>query len=140
MDGCRVRICCGHKTPEGHLSSAAAGRENIANSPVAVMTSSAPYSECDNTGHPPTAPPVEHSLADPLQCEHDAENSATDEKEHSREYPSNIQRALILGPVTLTYFLWFLDLAVVSTATPAITTQFNSLVDVGWYALEENLR
>ena len=46
-----------------------------------------------------------------------------------------MQRALILGPVTLTYFLWFLDLAVVSTATPTITAQFNSLVDVGWYAL-----
>lgn len=50
-----------------------------------------------------------------------------------RNYPSGIQRALILGPVTLTYFLFFLDLAVVSTATPAITSRFNSLVDVGWH-------
>jgi len=50
-----------------------------------------------------------------------------------REYITGTKRALILGPVTLTYFLFFLDLAVVSTATPAITSQFNSLVDVGWY-------
>jgi hypothetical protein len=105
-----------------------------------VATSGAPYSECDNIDQLTTAPPVEHSLAGPLQYEHDTENRATDKKEHSREYPSNMQRALILGPVTLTYFLWFLDLAVVSTATPAITSQFDSLVDVGWYALEENLR
>lgn len=50
----------------------------------------------------------------------------------SHEYPSGIARALIIGPVTLTYFLFFLDLAVLSTATPAITSDFNSLVDVGW--------
>ncbi|KAK5150073.1 hypothetical protein LTS14_010438 [Recurvomyces mirabilis] len=40
---------------------------------------------------------------------------------------------LVLAPVILTYFLWFLDLAVLSTATPAITSEFNSLVDVVWY-------
>ena len=47
---------------------------------------------------------------------------------------SPIARVLVLVPVILTYFLWFLDLAVISTATPAITSEFNSLVDVGWYA------
>jgi hypothetical protein len=47
---------------------------------------------------------------------------------------SRIARVLVLVPVILTYFLWFLDLAVISTATPAITSEFNSLVDVGWYA------
>lgn len=62
------------------------------------------------------------------------EKSALDGK---REYPTGITRALILGPVTLTYFLFFLDLAVLSTATPAITSQFNSLVDVGWYGSQE---
>ena len=41
-------------------------------------------------------------------------------------------RVLVLLPVILTYFLWFLDLAVVSTATPAITSEFKSIVDVGW--------
>ena len=45
---------------------------------------------------------------------------------------SRIARVLVLVPVILTYFLWFLDLAVISTATPAITSEFNSLVDVGW--------
>lgn len=55
------------------------------------------------------------------------------ELEDNHEYPSGIARALILGPVTLTYFIFFLDLAVVSTATPAITSAFGSLVDVGWW-------
>ena len=53
-------------------------------------------------------------------------------KQSQLEPLSRTARLLILGPVTLAYFLWFLDLAVVSTATPAITSEFHSLVDVGW--------
>jgi hypothetical protein len=48
------------------------------------------------------------------------------------EYPTGLSVTLILTSVTLAYFLFFLDLAVISTATPVITSQFNSLVDVGW--------
>ena len=48
------------------------------------------------------------------------------------EYPTGPSVTLILTSVTLAYFLFFLDLAVISTATPVITSQFNSLVDVGW--------
>ena len=48
------------------------------------------------------------------------------------EYPTGLSVTLILISVTLAYFLFFLDLAVISTATPVITSQFNSLVDVGW--------
>lgn len=58
-------------------------------------------------------------------------NNETPQKEQSGL--SRTARVLVLVPVILTYFLWFLDLAVVSTATPAITTEFNSIVDVGWY-------
>lgn len=70
-----------------------------------------------------------------LQTTDDSEKSAPDDavRDNGREYPSGIARILILGPVTLTYFVFFLDLAVVSTAAPAITSTFNSLLDVGWY-------
>jgi len=61
-----------------------------------------------------------------------------DEEEPKREYVTGIKKAMILGPITLTYFLFFLDLAVLSTATPAITSRFNSLVDVGWYVSERS--
>lgn len=50
-----------------------------------------------------------------------------------RKLPTGLALWAILGPVTITYFLIFLDMCVVSTATPAITEQFNSIVDVGWY-------
>ncbi|KAF4162683.1 hypothetical protein CNMCM6936_001764 [Aspergillus lentulus] len=63
-----------------------------------------------------------------------AEKSASsDDAEPKYEYPSGLAVSLILTSVTLAYFLFFLDLAVLSTATPAITSEFDSLVDVGWY-------
>ncbi|RMZ82141.1 hypothetical protein DV738_g1888, partial [Chaetothyriales sp. CBS 135597] len=78
---------------------------------------------------------ADHSQPESLQNSDGSEKitpkGAVDEDVH--EYPSRLARVMILGPVTLTYFLFFLDLAVVSTATPAITSQFHSLVDVGWY-------
>lgn len=84
---------------------------------------------------------AEHSEPVSLQNRDDAEKSTSaGALADKRDYPPGIKRALILGPVTLTYFLWFLDLAVVSTATPAITSQFNSLVDVGWYGTGRNLK
>ncbi|CAI7653011.1 unnamed protein product [Penicillium glandicola] len=63
-----------------------------------------------------------------------AEISASSEDGESKpQYPGGVAVTLILTSVTLAYFLFFLDLAVISTATPAITSQFDSLVDVGWY-------
>lgn len=59
-------------------------------------------------------------------------NASSDDVELKRVYPTGLSVTLILTSVTLAYFLFFLDLAVISTATPAITSQFNSLVDVGW--------
>lgn len=59
-------------------------------------------------------------------------SSPSDDAELKYAYPTGLSVTLILTSVTLAYFLFFLDLAVISTATPAITSQFNSLVDVGW--------
>lgn len=81
------------------------------------------------------APQEPAEASHPVSVRDGTEKSTPDDAQaHHRDYPTGITRALILGPITLTYFLFFLDLAVVSTATPAITSQFNSLVDVGWYA------
>ncbi|OQE26979.1 hypothetical protein PENFLA_c006G06143 [Penicillium flavigenum] len=59
--------------------------------------------------------------------------SASSDDEPKSNYPTGLPLTLILTSVTLSYFLFFLDLAVISTATPAITSQFDSLIDVGWY-------
>ncbi|KAL3443334.1 major facilitator superfamily domain-containing protein [Aspergillus insuetus] len=71
---------------------------------------------------------------DSIQKHDGAEKSSSSEDtELKYQYPSGVAVTLILTSVTLAYFLFFLDLAVLSTATPAITSEFDSLVDVGWY-------
>ncbi|KAJ5707545.1 hypothetical protein N7488_007346 [Penicillium malachiteum] len=69
-----------------------------------------------------------------LETRDGAELSAySDGAEAKRQYPSGLAVTFILISITLAYFLFFLDLAVISTASPSITSEFNSLVDVGWY-------
>lgn len=53
--------------------------------------------------------------------------------EHQHEFLEGMQLIFVLVPLTLIYFLVMLDSSIVSTATPQITSDFNSLLDVGWY-------
>nr|CAG8993152.1 Efflux pump [Penicillium sclerotiorum] len=55
-------------------------------------------------------------------------DAAPDDYKHT--YPTGPKLWSILLAVTLTYYLLFLDLAVISTATPTITTEFDSLTDI----------
>ncbi|KAJ6784823.1 hypothetical protein PWT90_10126 [Aphanocladium album] len=64
-----------------------------------------------------------------LSQHHDTEKSI--EEDRSINYPGGFPLAMILTSVTLANFLFFLDLAVISTATPAISSQFDSLIDIG---------
>jgi hypothetical protein len=82
--------------------------------------------------HNPDEPSPE--VSDWMQKHDRAEKSSSiEDTELKYQYPSGVAVTLILTSVTLAYFLFFLDLAVLSTATPAITSEFDSLVDVGWY-------
>jgi hypothetical protein len=49
-------------------------------------------------------------------------------------YPTGLALIAILGAVAVAFFLVFLDMAVMSTVAPAVTTWFDALTDVGWYA------
>ncbi|KAL0944844.1 MFS multidrug transporter [Colletotrichum truncatum] len=55
------------------------------------------------------------------------------------EYITGVKLWLILGALTATTFLLLLDMSIVSTAVPKITTTFNSLSHVGWYGAAYNL-
>jgi hypothetical protein len=59
--------------------------------------------------------------------------SPSGEEEYKHEYPEGFRLTLILTAVVLAYMLVYLDLAIMSTATPSITAAFDSLVDIGWY-------
>ncbi|OAQ87758.1 MFS transporter [Purpureocillium lilacinum] len=73
------------------------------------------------------------ALTPQQETAHDSASTYNDHTELPYEYPTALPLYLVLTSVTLAYLLFFLDLAVISTATPAITSHFDSLVDVGWY-------
>jgi hypothetical protein len=63
----------------------------------------------------------------------DREKNATNgipEKNH--EYVTGSKLMFILVSATLVYFLLMLDGSVLSTTIPQITSEFDSLLDVGW--------
>lgn len=49
-------------------------------------------------------------------------------------YPEGIALISILAGVAVSFFLVFLDMAIMSTVTPAVTARFDALTDIGWYA------
>ena len=48
-------------------------------------------------------------------------------------YPTGIKLALISIALCLSVFLMALDNTIIATAIPAITNQFHSQTDIGWY-------
>jgi hypothetical protein len=63
----------------------------------------------------------------------DQQRNAANAEEFVHEFPTGFKLASILAALVVSYFLVFLDASVMSTVSPAITTEFNSLVDIGWY-------
>ncbi|KAI1414207.1 putative MFS aflatoxin efflux pump [Hypoxylon sp. FL1857] len=59
-----------------------------------------------------------------------SENSSDEEQD---DYPTGVKLALVILSVFVSMFLVSLDRLIVSTAIPAITDEFHSLPDVGWY-------
>ncbi|KAK0710044.1 major facilitator superfamily-domain-containing protein [Lasiosphaeria miniovina] len=67
---------------------------------------------------------------------------ATSEDTHTpaeHEYIDGWRLFAVLTALTLTCFLMLLDMSIVATAIPRITTEFHSLEDVGWYGAAYNL-
>lgn len=54
-------------------------------------------------------------------------------EDDNHEYVTGVKLIMILMPTTLVYFLLMLDGSIISTAIPEITSEFDSLLDVGWY-------
>ncbi|KAI0398288.1 putative MFS aflatoxin efflux pump [Xylariaceae sp. FL0594] len=59
--------------------------------------------------------------------------SPTNTSTKNQEYPTGVRLWLILSSIFISVFLISLDRLIVTTAIPAITDEFHSLPDVGWY-------
>ncbi|KAK0650046.1 major facilitator superfamily domain-containing protein [Cercophora newfieldiana] len=55
------------------------------------------------------------------------------------EYIGGMRLFAVIASVTLVGFLMLLDMSIISTAIPEITTDFHSLKDIGWYGAAYNL-
>ena len=71
------------------------------------------------------------------ESEESPENDLTLTKTLSRintaDYPHGLRLVIILISISLSIFLVALDLTIIATAIPSITSEFHSLDDVGWY-------
>ncbi|OLN81036.1 putative HC-toxin efflux carrier TOXA 25 [Colletotrichum chlorophyti] len=68
-----------------------------------------------------------------------AAESETQVDSDTEEYITGLKLTLVLGALTLVTFILMLDMSIITTALPEITTAFNSLADVGWYGAAYNL-
>ncbi|OJD21675.1 hypothetical protein ACJ73_06982 [Blastomyces percursus] len=90
----------------------------------------------ETSSHTSDGPPISSPKSwqnSSVQKDGSEKSISSDDAELKYEYPNGFALTLILTSVTLAYFLFFIDIAVISTATPAITSDFDTLVDVGWY-------
>ena len=69
-----------------------------------------------------------------MKNENSSDQDPANDNENRYDYPTGLKLVSILAGSTMAYYLLFLDLAIISTATPAITTALNDLIDIGWYA------
>ncbi|KAB2573258.1 Efflux pump mlcE [Lasiodiplodia theobromae] len=58
---------------------------------------------------------------------------ANSSESDDRDYITGPKLFLVLGSLTLVVFLILLDITILGTAIPEITTEFNALADAGWY-------
>ncbi|KAI1283672.1 major facilitator superfamily domain-containing protein [Xylaria sp. FL0933] len=75
------------------------------------------------------------SSSDPATSQAEINNHTSEltQAQTNHEYPTGVRLALVLSSVYISVFLVSLDRLIVTTAIPAITNEFNSLPDVGWY-------
>ncbi|KAK5172208.1 uncharacterized protein LTR77_003846 [Saxophila tyrrhenica] len=75
----------------------------------------------------------EEPSATPLPLPTDVEKQQPEQPPAQPEYVTGFKLWTMMAGVTLVCFLMLLDISIVSTATPKITSDFHSLTNVGWY-------
>lgn len=94
-------------------------------------------SEPDSIHAPSTAPDIAYE-------KESGENTTNDDNERQEkpnaddakrdEYPTGVRLVFIILALVLSIFLVSLDLTIVATAIPKITSEFHGLEDVSWYS------
>ncbi|KAK1704315.1 major facilitator superfamily transporter [Colletotrichum acutatum] len=111
-------------------------------SPASAMTQPSTTSAVLNMSEKPLQPASDSDVEQTEKKEagtEDEGSTAADQEEAEEEYIEGLKLILVLAALTLTVFLMMLDMSIITTAVPEITTAFNSLSDVGWYGAAYSL-
>ncbi|KAK5156883.1 hypothetical protein LTS14_004400 [Recurvomyces mirabilis] len=73
------------------------------------------------------------SAKEPINAEDTSPNPPVGSSNDGYDYPTGLRLALILTSIYISVFLVALDKLIISTATPAITNDFQTSSDIGWY-------
>ncbi|GAM90038.1 hypothetical protein ANO11243_080780 [Dothideomycetidae sp. 11243] len=73
---------------------------------------------------------ISSSSATDVEKQHQAADAVSDEDD---KWVSGPKLVIIMAGLVLVCFVLLLDVSIVTTAVPTITSRFHSLVDVGWY-------
>lgn len=96
-----------------------------------------PKSETGSTHTPSTAPDVAYEKESGVNTTNVAggeQEKLTLDDAKQDEYPSGVRLIFIILALVLGIFLVSLDLTIVATAIPKITSEFHGLDDVSWYS------
>ncbi|KAJ5897520.1 hypothetical protein N7504_007808 [Penicillium tannophilum] len=79
------------------------------------------------------SPPRQSTNDPPKESLVAVEDVKEDVKDDEGKYLTGTKLGLVIASITLVTFLVLLDMSIIVTAIPTITTHFHSLKDVGWY-------
>ncbi|RDW59432.1 MFS general substrate transporter-6 [Coleophoma cylindrospora] len=77
--------------------------------------------------------PTLNSLQDPNDVNPDEKGAVDLDPPHTPEYLSGYPLYMVITAICLAGFLYSLDVTIIVTAIPVITTHFHSTQDIGWY-------
>ncbi|WYZ44857.1 hypothetical protein EsH8_VIII_000173 [Colletotrichum jinshuiense] len=123
-------------------SSLELGRPSMTATLPVLATPQAPAAEFTHDASEKPLPSSNNSVSGRTEQQKEDENGAgtgPDEGEVEEEFITGVRLVLVLAALTFVIFMMLLDMSIITTAVPEITTAFNSLADVGWYAAAYNL-
>ncbi|KAM0403631.1 hypothetical protein ACHAQC_001248 [Fusarium culmorum] len=97
----------------------------------------APLSENEKTVSSSNTPTLHEPVQEEIQAKPEIELPA--EEEDETQWLTGWKLVSMITSLTLAAFLMLLDMSIISTAIPRITSDFHSLHDIGWYASAYNL-
>ncbi|CAG1979153.1 unnamed protein product, partial [Fusarium graminearum] len=96
----------------------------------------APLSENEKTVSSSNTPTLHEPVQEEIQAKPEVELPA---EEDETQWLTGWKLVSMITSLTLAAFLMLLDMSIISTAIPRITSDFHSLHDIGWYASAYNL-